>query len=228
MKIMEMGEGERPREKLEAGGPESLSNGELLAVILRSGSAGENVTDLSRRLLALAGNTLTGLFSMSPERMSELKGLGPCKAASVRAALELGRRFSLEGTNLEKKAVTTADIAYGMMRPHFKGLKHEECWVMYLNSSNYALDKRKISVGAGDQTTIDIKNVVRTALDKGASSLILFHNHPSGNPHPSQADMEYTGLLHDALKPFGISLLDHIVVCDDCYFSFSDDRMHCK
>ena len=228
MKIKDMVEGERPREKMEAGGPESLSNGELLAVIIRSGSAGENVTDLSRRLLALAGNTLTGLFAMSPERMAELKGLGRCKAASVKAALELGRRFSMEGTNLRKEPVNTADIAYKMMRPYFKGLKHEECWVMYLNNSNYVLDKRKITTGAGNQTTIDIRKVVRDALDKGASSIILFHNHPSGNPHPSEADMNYTGRLHDALSPFDISLLDHIVVCDDCYFSFSDDRMHCK
>ncbi|MCQ2169722.1 MAG: DNA repair protein RadC [Bacteroidales bacterium] len=228
MKIKEMGVAERPREKMKALGPDALSNGELLAVILRSGSAEENVTDLSRRLLALAGNTLTGLFSLSPERMAGLKGLGPCKVASVLAALELGRRFSSEGSNLDKKPVTTADIAYEMMRPHFKGLKHEECWVMYLNNSNYVLDKRMMTTGAGDQTVIDIKKVVRTALDKEASSLILFHNHPSGNPHPSGADIEYTGRLHDALKPFGISLLDHIVVCDDCYFSFSDDRMRCK
>ncbi len=228
MKIKDMGEGERPREKMDEFGPEVLSNGELLAIIIRSGSAGENVMDLSRRLLALADNTLTGLFSMSSERMAELRGLGPCKVASVLAALELGRRFSSEGTNLKKRSVTTADIAYEMMRPYFKGLKHEECWVMYLNSSNYVLDKKMMTAGTGDQTSMDIKKVVRTALDKEASSLILFHNHPSGNPHPSEADMEYTGRLHEALKPFGISLLDHIVVCDDCYFSFSDDRMYCK
>ena len=225
MKMMDMGEAERPREKLTVSGAGALSNGELLAVILRSGSAGENVTDLSRRLLSSAGNTLSGLFAMSPDRMMELKGLGSCKVASIQAALELGRRFAAEGSGFEHKPVTTARKVYDLMRPFFKGLLREECWAVFLNNSNYVLDKRRITVGAENQTTIDIRQILRLALDKRASSVILTHNHPSGNPNPSNADIKITDMLHDAAEALGIALLDHVIICDDCFFSFSDDRM---
>lgn len=226
MKMVDMGPSERPREKLMEKGPDALSDGELLSIILRVGRAGENVADMSRRLLAGAGNTLTGLFSMSMERMCEIKGMGPCKTASVQAALELGRRFAAEGTGIVKRPITTSEMVYDMMRPVLKGLRREECWAVYLNHSNYVLEKCRITVGADDQTTMDIRQIVRKALDKTASSIILAHNHPSGNPNPSEADIKFTGQLHDALSSFGLALLDHIIVSDDCYFSFSDDMMH--
>ena len=225
MKMKEMGAGERPRERMTALGPGALSNGELLSVILRNGSCGENVIDLSRRLLAVAGNTLTGLFSMTSERMSAIRGLGPCKAASIQAALELGRRFAEEGAVMERRPVTTARMVFELIRPFLKGLRHEECWVIYLNNSNYVQDKCRITAGSGDQTAIDIKQIVRLALDKSAASLILVHNHPSGNPRPSEADVKYTERLHEAAGSMGIALLDHVIICDDCYFSFSDDGM---
>ena len=221
-----MGESERPREKMIAKGPGALSNGELLAVILRSGSREENAADLARRLLSQCGGMLTGLFSMPAEKMAGIKGMGPCKIASVQAALELGRRFYEEGSSLDHRPVTTAGMIYDILRPSFKGLLHEECWAVYLNNSNYVLEKRRITTGSSDQTTIDVRGIVRAALDKGASSVILAHNHPSGNPRPSRADIEFTERLHDAVEAFNIKLLDHVVVCDDCYYSFSDDGMH--
>lgn len=225
MKMLEMGAAERPREKMMHIGPDALSDGELLAVILRSGSAGENALDLSRRLLSEAGGNLTGLFSMSVDRMMAMKGLGPLKALSVKAALELGRRFASEGSGLRHKPVTSPDIAYDLLRSSFKGIRHEECWVIYLNNAHYVLGKSRISSGSSDQTSMDIRQILRLALDKTASAIILAHNHPSGNPHPSEADIHFTGQLHDAAGPFGISLLDHLIVCDDCYYSFSEDEM---
>lgn len=228
MKIMEMGPSERPREKMMMRGREALSEGELLAIILRSGSAGENVMDLSRKLLREAGGSLTSLFDMNTDRMASIKGIGPGKALAVQAALELGRRFAEEGSCLVRKPLTTSTMAYELLRPAFKGLKREECWAVFLNNSNYVLDKRRITSGTDDQTSMDVKQIVRLALDKTASAVILAHNHPSGNPRPSDADIHFTRRLHDALSSFGISLLDHIIVCDDCHYSFSDEEMRMR
>lgn len=225
MKMLELAPDERPREKMISRGVEALSNSELIAVILRSGSREENATDMANHLLALGGNTLTGLFAMTAERMGDIKGLGPCKAASVLAALELGKRFFREASPVGHRSVTSPSMVFETVLPFLKGLTHEECWVLFLNTSNRLIGRCRISSGAGDQTTMDIKQTVRLALDKKASAIILVHNHPSGNPRPSKADLKFTEELHNAAALFDISLLDHVIVSDDCYYCFSEEKI---
>ena len=227
MKMLEISMDERPREKLALRGAEALSNSELLAVILRSGSREENVMEMARHLLADAGGSLTGLFAMTSDRMSDIKGLGKCKAASVLAALELGKRFFREEAPSARTPITSPSLVYRTVLPFLKGLTHEECWVLYLNTSNLLVGRARISTGASDQTTMDIKQTVRLALDKKAAGMVLVHNHPSGNPHPSEADLRFTEELHNAAALFDICLLDHIIVCNDCYYCFSEEKI-CK
>jgi len=226
MKIKELHADERPREKMLARGADSLSNGELLAVLLRSGQRGVSALDLAREMLALADGRLSRLFHLSRERMLSLPGIGPGKAASVIAAFELGRRFLQEESSLLKKPLVTARQVYDRMIPRLKGLQHEECWILLLNAHNYLLDTVQASSGGGNMTLIDVRHIIRVALDKGASSLILVHNHPSGNPDPGQADIRQTDALRKGVGAVGLTLLDHVVVSDDAFFSFADDRRY--
>lgn len=226
MKMKDLCATERPREKLVSLGCGALSNGELLAILLRSGIPGTSVKDLSEQLLVMGGGRLTGLFSLSLERMQSLPGIGLCKAAELQAAIELGRRFFAEQSDMVRTPVVGPRMIYDRMLPLLKGLDHEECWVLLLNNSNYVIAKRRLSYGGSDSTSIDVRHIVRMALDRNASALILVHNHPSGNPMPSQADMKYTGLLHEAAGSLNIALLDHVIVCDSAFYSFADDRMY--
>ena len=226
MKIKDLNAAERPREKMLSRGAGSLSDGELLAVLLRSGSRDASALDLARQLLGLADGRLSALFNLPQERMLALPGVGPGKAASVIAAFELGRRFLQEEFSLVKKPLLTARSVYEMMIPCLKGLRHEECWVLFLNDRNYLAGKAKVTSGGGSSTVIDVRQVIRTALDKGASAIILVHNHPSGNPTPSPADIRQTDAVRKGVGAVGLDLLDHVVVADDSFFSFSDDRMY--
>ncbi|MCR4824952.1 MAG: DNA repair protein RadC [Bacteroidales bacterium] len=226
MKIKDLCADERPREKMLARGAGSLSDGELLAVLLRSGSREESALDLARRLLALAGGSLGALFNLPLDKLLSLSGMGPCKAGSVLAAFELGRRFLQEASSVVKTPLVTARQVYNRMIPQLKGLRHEECWILFLNEHNYLLDKMMMSSGGGNSTVIDVRQIIRRALDKGAASLILVHNHPTGNPTPSQADIRQTDGLRKGVGAVGMSLLDHVVVADDSFFSFAEDRMY--
>lgn len=226
MKIKDLCADERPREKMLARGAGSLSDGELLAVLLRNGNRDESALDLARRLLSLAGGRLGTLFNLSPDKLRSLHGIGPCKSASVLAAFELGRRFLLEESSVVKTPLMTARQIYDRMIPQLKGLQHEECWILFLNEHNYLLDRIRASSGGGNSTVIDIRQIIRTALDKRAASLILVHNHPTGNPTPSAADIRHTDELRRGVSAVGLVLLDHVVVADDSFFSFADDRMY--
>lgn len=207
-------------------GPASLSNGELLAILLRSGTRKESVLELAQKLLCAGGGNLSGLFGMPPEKMKEVKGMGPCKVASVQAALELGRRFLCEDSGAGKKPIVCSRMAFDLMHPFLKGLDYEECWVLFLNAHNYLTGKQKVSVGGRTATTVDVNRIVRLALDKSASGIILMHNHPAGDPSPSEADLRQTDILHNACKAVQISLIDHIVVADNSFFSCSDNRKY--
>ena len=184
MTIKELRADERPREKMLARGAGSLSDGELLAVLLRSGNRECSALDLARQLLDLADGRLSALFNLPPDRMLALGGIGPGKAASVLAAFELGRRFLQEASSVVKSPVLTARRVHELMLPRLKGLQHEECWVLFLNDHQYLVGKVRVTSGGGNSTTIDIRQIIRMALDKAASALILVHNHPSGNPTP--------------------------------------------
>lgn len=226
MKIKELQADERPREKMLARGAGALSDGELLAVLLRSGSRELSVLDLARRLLSLADGRLGTLFNLSQDKMLSLPGIGPGKAACVIAAFELGRRFLQEESSVTKSPVTTARRIYELMIPRLKGLPHEECWILLLNNRFYPVGKVRATSGGGNATVIDVKQIIRLALDKGAASVVLIHNHPSGNPTPGPADIRETERIRTGLSAVGLYLLDHIVVADDSFFSFADDRTY--
>lgn len=226
MRITELDSGERPREKLIEKGPEALSDGELVAVLLREGHGQKNALDLSREILSMCGGSLEALFGMSAGKLQTVPGIGACKAATIQAALELGRRF-LEAAFSEYPApVVSARMIYDIMIPRMKGLLHEECWAIFLNSKNYVTSKMKVCEGNLNSTVIDSARILREALDRGASAVVLAHNHPSGNPAPSAADVKITKELSEALHTLGMSLLDHVVVSSRKFFSFADNRTY--
>lgn len=226
MKIKELQADERPREKMLARGAGALSDGELLAVLLRSGTRELSALDLARRLLDLADGRLGTLFNLSRDKMFSLPGIGPGKAACVIAAFELGRRFLQEESSAVRSPVTTARRIYELMIPQLKGLQHEECWILLLNGRFYPVGRLRISTGGGNATVIDVRQIIRLALDKGAAAVVLIHNHPSGNPTPGPADIRETERIRTGLAAVGLSLLDHIVVADDSFFSFADERTY--
>ena len=225
MRMKDMCRGERPREKMLAMGASSLSLGELLAVLLRSGTRELGVMELSQMLLSRAGGRLTRMFSMKMEELLELPGVGPEKASAVMAAFELGRRFLLEESDVVKQPLVGARMVFDRMIPLLKGLQREECWALYLNSSSYLLGKQLISTGTLSETLLDPRLVVKPALDMNAAAVILVHNHPSQNPRPSQGDIRLTGRITDACRQFGISLTDHVVISDNCFYSFVEERI---
>ncbi|MDD6773583.1 MAG: DNA repair protein RadC [Bacteroidales bacterium] len=226
MKLQEMNVGDLPREKMLSRGPEALSDSELLAILLRSGARGENVVELSSRLLKDHDGKLTGLFSTSLEVLCGYKGIGKGKACSIAAAFELGKRFMAESGQPRGGAVVTARDAFSLLMPHFKALDHEECWVLLLNGGNRLIDKRRLTSGGQKATVIDIPQIIRTAIEKRASSIILAHNHPSGIAEPSKADLSETMKLRDAAQICHISLLDHLIITDKEFFSFADERQY--
>lgn len=224
MKLKEINAEERPRERLLSKGAQALGNTELLAILLRTGNRGKNVLETSTDLLCAAGS-LTELASMSPDKLMSFTGIGKDKATTICAAFELGRRFSAESSGAARTAITHSRQIYEMMIPLLKGLDHEECWIIFLNRSNYVLSKEKLSFGGLTSTTLDPNSILRKAIEKKADGLILIHNHPSGNPQPSAADIKETTRLKNASIAFGISMLDHIVISDNSYYSFSDEMI---
>ena len=223
MKIKELCESERPREKMFSLGTAALSNGELLAVLLRTGYAGKNVLEMSQELLAEAGGNLISLSVLSLEQLQELSGMGKGKAATLAACFELGRRLFSERSVVDKSPVVSPRMVYDMLIPFMLGLDHEECWVIFLNTVHYCIGMQKVSFGGRNETTIDLKEILRLTLEKKASNIILAHNHPSESPRPSKDDMRQTEALKKALTPMGIGLIDHVIICNDSYFSFSDN-----
>ena len=226
MKLTELPLSERPREKMMERGASSLSNAELLAVLLRTGSGIDDALDLARKILDSASGSLSALFCSNPGKIMRTKGVGKCKAASLIAAFELGRRYLEEESRVEKKAIVTSRTVFEMLLPRLKGLSHEECWMLFLNNSNYLLSMERLSSGGLDSTVMDVRAVVKTALECNATGVILVHNHPTGNPHPGKADLRQTESLHTALQAFSIDLVDHVIVSDDCFYSMSDERLY--
>lgn len=225
MKIKDLFRDERPRERLLNNGAESLSNAELLAVLLRTGTRKMNAVELARNLLEDSDGMIGGIASMSIDRLLKLNGVGPAKAAALAASFELGRRCALESVNTKRKPITSPSSVYRLMIPHMKTLDHEECWVLFLNRSNHLMGREMMSSGGLESTIMDCKSIVRRALEKKASGLILVHNHPSGSPLPGMADIKQTQSLKNALKTCDISLVDHVVVADSSYYSFADEEI---
>ena len=225
MKIKDLCAEERPREKMLARGADALTNAELLAILLRTGTGGRNVVDVSRELLKSCNERLGEMASMSAERLRQVDGIGPGKAVTVMAAIELGRRLALEaGMELAVRLDSPAKV-YRIMLPLMRDLDHEECWALFLNRGNSLIAKEKMTFGGQDFTLFDRRVIIRRALERKATSLILVHNHPSGNPYPSVEDINQTKELHRAMSSCGLQLLDHVIVAGASYYSFSDEQV---
>lgn len=222
LSIREWKEDERPREKLLAKGAESLSDAELLAVILGSGTKNESAVDLGRNILQINENNLRSLAGTSVKKLMEVKGVGVSKALAISAVMEISRRISVTSAAL-LPGIQSSQNAAKVISPLLRDLPHEECWVLYLNRANKLISKDRLSIGGVTATVVDVKIIIKAALEKLASSIILVHNHPSGNPHPGENDKVQTKILKDAASLFDITLLDHLIIAGDGYFSFADD-----
>ncbi|MFC0604718.1 RadC family protein [Winogradskyella pulchriflava] len=213
---------DQPREKLRDKGKAVLSDAELVAILIGSGSREESAVDLCKRILASVDHNLNALGKLSIKQLMEFKGIGEAKAISIAAALELGRRRRLEdGMRLEK--VTSSQSVYNVMQPILGELPHEEFWILYLNNSNKIIHKSQLSKGGITGTLVDVRLVLKTALEAGATALILCHNHPSGTLIPSKADKDITQKLKTAAESLDIKVLDHLIITEKAYFSFADE-----
>lgn len=222
--ITSWAEDDRPREKLMANGRQTLSNAELLAILIGSGSPKESAVKLAQRILNSVDNNLNELGKRSLAELMKFKGIGEAKAITIAAALELGRRRQLSAS-LEKPIVKSSRDAYLTAIPLISDLKHEEFWILLLSKSNKIIGKEKLSVGGMDATVVDIRIVFRKALEGSAIAIILCHNHPSGTLRPSPADVELTNKLKIAGDTIGIPVLDHLIIGDGGYYSFADEGM---
>ncbi len=215
---------ERPREKVIANGVQYLSDSELLAILLGSGTQNMTAVELARHILKKAGNSLHELGKQTVGDLQKIKGVGPAKAISILAAMELGRRR--EGMSLaEKIPVKSSETVYNLFHPLVGDLEHEEFWLLMLNRANRVLGRFKVSQGGLSGTVIDTRIILKKALDNLASSIIVCHNHPSGNIQPSDADVKITDKLKKASEMVEIKLLDHVIIADKSYFSFADEGL---
>ena len=215
-------EEDRPREKLLTKGRHALSDAELIAILIGSGNRKETAVELSKRILVQVDNDLNHLGKLSFGELKKFRGIGEAKALSIVAALELGRRRKDSDQPKREKIASSTD-AYDMMKPVFMDLQHEEFWVLMLNRSNAVIKKEFVSRGGVAGTVVDPKIVFKSALENLASSIVLCHNHPSGNLKPSEADNKLTKKLKEAGTLLEIPVLDHIIITDTGYYSFADE-----
>jgi len=213
---------DRPREKLLSKGIYSLSDAELIAILLGSGSKNESAVELAKKILNTHNNNLNELGKVSIEQLIKNKGVGEAKAVTIMAAMELGRRRKLADVMNRPKVTQSADV-YEIFKPILADLPYEEFWVILLNRSNKIIAKEKISQGGVSGTVTDIRLILKKAIEKLACSLILCHNHPSGNLKPSESDISITKKLSEAGKFMEINVLDHIIVTDQAFYSFADE-----
>ncbi len=217
-----LAEDDRPREKLVALGRHTLSDAELIAIILGSGSRSETAVQLARRMLAENHNNINELARLSVNDLKKYKGVGLAKAVNIAAAFELGRRRN-ETQSVEKVRITSSNIAYQLLKKRLSDLPHEEFWFLLLNRANQVIKEQYLSKGGISGTVVDVRLICKAAIEESASGVVIGHNHPSGQVLPSDQDKAITRKLREALKILEIALLDHIIVGDQKYFSFSDE-----
>lgn len=215
-------EEDRPREKLQLKGKQNLSDAELIAIIIGSGNATQSAVELSRQILASVNNDLYVLGKKSIEDLIAFKGIGEAKAISIVAALELGRRRTLAESKPQDKIISDK-IVFDIMSPILSDLPHEEFWIICLNRNNRFISKHKISSGGIAGTIADMKMIFNIALKELASSIILCHNHPSGNNQPSESDKILTKKAIEGGKLLEIEVLDHIIIAQHQFFSFKQE-----
>ncbi|SEG20369.1 RadC family protein [Flavobacterium urumqiense] len=220
--ITNWSEDDKPREKLMLKGKSALSDAELIAILIGSGSRNESAVDLSKRILCSVNNNLSALGKLSISQLINFKGIGEAKAISIISALELGRRRRVEEA-VELTKITSSKTIFEMMQPIIGELPHEEFWIVYLNNSNKVISKSQLSKGGITGTLVDVRLVFKMALEMGATGLILCHNHPSGTLIPSDADKQITRKLKLAGDSLEIKVLDHLIITEMNYFSFVDE-----
>ncbi|MCB0795106.1 MAG: DNA repair protein RadC [Flavobacteriales bacterium] len=221
LSIREWAEDDRPRERLMKQGPGALSDAELLAILIRTGGAGRSALDIAKSMLHGAGRDLDALSVLNVDELTRQKGMGPAKAITIMAALELGKRRRWRRAN-ERKRITTSYEAAEQLRPHLMDLKHEEFWLLLLDRGNGVLGLARVSQGGMHGTVADPKLIFKAALDKQASGVILAHNHPSGRAVPSEEDLRLTKKLVEGGRLLDISVHDHIIIAGEEHYSFAD------
>ena len=217
-------EEDRPREKFALNGKSTLSDAELIAILIGSGNKEESAVELSKRILSTVNNNLNELGRIDLGNLMKFNGIGEAKAISIAAALELGRRRKLTEV-IKNPKITSSEDVYEIMSPLLSDLKHEEFWVLILNQGNKVIHKSRVSSGGVASTVADSKLIFKPALEKLGSSIILCHNHPSGNLKPSAADIQLTKKNVEAGKLLDIRVLDHVIVANNKYYSFADEGM---
>ncbi len=216
---------DRPREKFLAKGSQSLSDAELLGILLGSGNAHESAVGLAQRILHSVDNNLDELGKLEIQHLiKNFNGIGTAKAITIAAALELGRRRKL-ASPADKKQVLASKDAFEILHPKIADIPHEEFWMLILNRANKITHQIKVTQGGTGQTVVEIPLILKTAIDKLASGIIVGHNHPSGNIKPSQQDIKITQQLAAACKIVDIKLLDHLIVGHQNYYSFADNEL---
>ena len=224
LNIKALAEDDRPREKFAGLGRHTLSDAELIAIILGSGNRSETAVQLARRMLSSNNNNINELAKLSLNDLRKFKGVGEVKAINIAAAFELGRRRK-ESETIGKIKITSSNSAYELLQKRLSDLPHEEFWILLLNRANKVMKEENLSKGGVSGTVVDIRLICKMAVESAASGIVIAHNHPSGQIVPSEQDKTITKNLKEALKLFEISLLDHVIIGDQKYFSFSDDGL---
>jgi len=214
---------DRPREKLLGKGKTTLSDAELIAILIGSGNREETAVALSKRILKSVEGNINNLAKLSVKKLSSFKGIGEAKAIAIITALELGKRRQLE-IALKKPKITSSKAVFNIMQPLIGDLEHEEFWVLFLNNSNKVLAKSQMSKGGLTATVVDVRLLLKQALEMASVAIIICHNHPSGKITPSNADIELTKKIKIAGLTLDIRLLDHLIITEKCYFSFADEN----
>ena len=222
LNINQWAEEDRPREKMMMHGVSSLSNAELLAILIGSGNTEDSAVELMRKVLAEYHNNLNELGKASVDELCRFKGIGPAKAITILAASELGKRRKEEDIRERLSIVSSKDV-YECFYPLMCDLPTEECWLLLLNQASKLIDKVRVSTGGLSATAVDVRCILHEALLKRASAIALCHNHPSGNIHPSREDDRLTEQLRQACQIMNIRLVDHVILTDGCFYSYADE-----
>lgn len=224
MSIKFLAEDDRPREKFLLKGKNALSDAELLAIIMGSGSREESAVELARRILNSVNNSWNNLSLLSVAELTKFKGVGEAKAISIATALEIGRRKTSQEVP-EKVQISSSKEAYRILSPLLADLRTEEFWALFLNQNNRIISKTQLSTGGINQSIVDVRILFKTALEHYATGIIIAHNHPSGNLKPSAEDLKITKQIAEGSKLLNIQLLDHLIITQNSYLSLADENL---
>jgi len=224
LKITDWAVEDRPREKLYQKGTSSLSDAELLAILIGSGTRKKSAVDLGRELLSLVNNNLNTLGKLGISDLTSIHGIGQARAVTIAAALELGRRRRLADMPETPQIKCSRDV-FDLVSPSLSDLQHEEFWILFLNRSNKVINRMRLSQGGISGTVTDVRLIMKKAIENLSSGIIVCHNHPSGNLSPSESDTKITNKIKEAGAIMDIQLLDHLIICDRDYYSFADNGL---